>query len=433
MSFITRLFGAIGGATEPSPPRDILDPRFWGASGRQSLTGIAVNAQSAEQLDVIQAVLGALSDTVSILPLVLFEEQGVSGGAASAVRRVPASEHPLYTILGRHPNARQTRQEYLAEQTRHLAMRRNCYAEIVMDGGVISALMPIHPDRVLRIDARNDGRVYYNIRGLGVAPSYWLRDDEISHIRLAPLTEDGLMGRPMWETGRETIAHALAVARYGALYFKQGGLAGGVLEHPGGFKTKEDEEAFRENFKEQTSGGNAHKWFLLKYGIKATRWPVQNDQAQFLETARHMESKVARLWRMPPHRVGILDRATHSNIEQQSIEYVAHTLSPYLVAIEQAVARDLLIGAERGRYFAEFNVAGLLRGDIINRFKAFALGRQWGWLSVNDIRRMENQEPLEGGRGDIYLEPMNMKQAGTNDAGEGDESIEQNTEPSNAD
>lgn len=432
MSFLTRLMSSIGGVADtPAAPRDVLDPRFWGGVSERSLTGIVVNAQSVEQLDVVQAVVGALSDTVSTLPLILFEEQGAPGESGEA-RRVPASAHPLYTILGRHPNARQTRQEYLAEQTRHLALRRNCYTEITMEGGAIAGLLSIHPDRVLRIDARNDGRIYYHIRGLGVSPSYWLRDDQISHIRLAPLTEDGLMGRPMWETGRETIAHALAVARYGALYFKQGGLAGGVLEHPGAFKSKEDEDAFRENFHNQTSGGNAHKWFLLKYGIKATRWPVQNDQAQFLETARHMESKLARLWRMPPHRVGILERATHSNIEQQSIEYVVHTLSPYLVAIEQAVARDLLIGPERGRYFAEFNVAALLRGDIINRFKAFALGRQWGWLSVNDIRRMENQEVLEGGRGDIYLEPMNMKEAGSLDSNDSDEPGDQTTETRDA-
>lgn len=431
MSFIHRLFGGPTGPEPlPSESRDPFDPRFWGGSSAQSLTGIAVNAQSTEQLDVVQAVLGALSDTVSTLPLVLFEEKEAPEGTA---RRVPALGHPLYTILGRHPNQRQTRQEYLSEQVRHLALRRNCYAEIMMDGGGISGLLSIHPDRVLRIEARNDGRIYYHIRGLGVAPSYWLRDDQISHIRLAPLTEDGLMGRPMWETAREPIAHALAVARYGALYFKQGGLAGGVLEHPGAFKSKEDEENFRENFKRETSGGNAHKWFLLKYGVKATRWPVQNDQAQFLETARHMDSKLARLWRMPPHRVGIMERATHSNIEQQSIEYVVHTVAPYLIAIEQAMARDLLVGAERGRYLAEFNVAGLLRGDIVNRFKAFALARQWGWLSVNDIRRMENQEPLDDGRGDIYLEPLNMKEAGTNDAAGGVASPdEQQTELSDA-
>jgi HK97 family phage portal protein len=134
---------------------------------------------------------------------------------------------------------------------------------------------------------------------------------------------------------------------------------------------------------------------------------VRNDEAQFLETLKEMAVKVCRLWNMPPHLIGILDKSPLSNIEQQSIEFVTLCIAPYVAAWEQALARDLLIGPDFDRYFVEFNVGGLLRGDFKTRWMGYAQGRQWGWLSVNDIRRLENLPPI-GPAGDEYLVPMNM-------------------------
>eukprot|EP01039_Chlorochromonas_danica_P018627 gene18627-22446_t len=149
---------------------------------------------------------------------------------------------------------------------------------------------------------------------------------------------------------------------------------------------------------------------------------VKNDEAQFNETVKEQSIKVCRLWNMPPHLVGILDRATFSNIEQQSIEYVQHTIAPMVAAIEQAIGRDLLIGEDQDKFFVEFNIEGLLRGDFKTRMSGYSLGRQWGWLSVNDIRARENL-PSIGPAGDVYLTPLNMGAAGDPDALDPDASM----------
>ena len=150
---------------------------------------------------------------------------------------------------------------------------------------------------------------------------------------------------------------------------------------------------------------------MLLNGVKYARQAVANDESQFLETLKEVSIKLCRLWNMPPHMAGILDKATFSNIEQQSTEYVVYTLAPYIAGIEQAAWFDLLIGEDQDEYFVEFNVAGLLRGDFKTRMMGYAQGRQWGWLSVNDIRRLENQ-PGIGPEGDQYLVPLNMGPAG---------------------
>ena len=150
----------------------------------------------------------------------------------------------------------------------------------------------------------------------------------------------------------------------------------------------------------------------MLYGADYIPSSVKNNEAQFLESKLEAAKDVCRLFACPPHMAGILDNATFSNIEQQSIEFVVYTLGPLVTALEQAAARDLLIGPDRDRYFVEINVAGLLRGDLKTRWAAFAQGRQWGWLSVNDIRRLENMDPIGPG-GDEYLVPLNMSPTGT--------------------
>jgi HK97 family phage portal protein len=265
---------------------------------------------------------------------------------------------------------------------------------------------------VIKVERGTDGHVYYTVRRLPPAAGYDVyRGDEIFHIRKPPLTQDGLRGRPVFETGRDALGRALAVEEFGSAFFRNGS-SGGVIEHPGTFKDKEQESDFLETWRAGGSGPNRHKDRLLKYGLKYTPIPQRNDEAQFLDTLKEVNAKVCRLWNMPPHLVGMLDKATFSNIEQQSIEYVMHTLAPWIAAWEQAAGRDLLIGADRDRYFVEFNVAGLLRGDLRTRWASYATGRQWGWLSINDVRRLENMDPI-GEEGDEYMRPLNMVPIGT--------------------
>lgn len=400
MGLFTRLMAAVGYA-----PMSMHDPRAWGGGGSVvAVAGVAVTADTAAQLSVVQAVQEVLAGNCSTLPFQVFERVGEA--------KRPVRNHPLYRILHERPNPWQTAQEFRDEQTRHLVFERNCYAHILSDGSApVTGLEPIHPRRILKIERGDGGRVYYTVAPIGVGPQQILRDDVIWHIRKAPLTENGLAGRPVYETGREELGRALAVEYYGARFFRNSGQGGGVLKHPGSFRNKQDRDDFWENWRLRTTGEAQHSDKLLTHGVDYVPVRLNNDEAQFIDTLKLCEVKVARLWQMPPHRVGILDRATNNNIEHQGIDYVVHTLAPWISGWEQAATRDLLVDQERDRLFCEFNVAGLLRGDIAARYRAYAAGRQWGWLSVNDIRRLENQEPI-GPQGDRYLEPENMRRAG---------------------
>lgn len=402
MGLFDRMMATIG----YGPLRDASLDRWWsGDGGTYSVAGIPVTALNSASLDVTQGCLEALAGAISSLPFMVFKrsENG---------EREPATDHPLYRLLHDRPNNRQTSQEFRDEMVRHLAFYRNFYAEIVTDGDrPVGGLEIIHPNRIVSVE-RKDGRVYYTYRSLeSGAPNIVRRDDQIWHIRKAPLSENGLQGAPVYQTSYEVFGRALAVKYYGSRFFKNSGRSGGVLKHPGNFKTKEDQEKFLSAWRDAGTGDNAHKDRLLLYGIDYVPIDVQNDQAQFIETMREENLAICRLWMMPPHRVGILDRATFSNIEQQSIEFVVYTLAPWIEAIEQAAERDLLVGPDQSEYFVEFNVAGLLRGDTAARFQAYAQARQWGWLSVNDIRRLENMNAIDNG--DEYLRPMNMVPAGT--------------------
>lgn len=408
MGLWSNLMAAVGFAEK----RDAMDNRWWApdVAGTVSHSGVAVSRGSALELDSVQAVLEVLGGAVSTLPLMVFRRDGEA--------REPDRKHPLYTLLHKRPNARQTSQEFRDEITRHLAYDRNAYCRIVPgDSYPIGALEPIHPTRVINVARHADGRIYYTVvPQSGIAGrTETLRDDQIWHIRKAPLTEDGLCGVPVWQSGRETLGRALAVERYGARWFKNSGMSGGILKHPGRFRTKEDREEFMAAWRAARTGEGQHSDRLLYDGVEYTAQSVQNDHAQFIETLREVAVKVLSLWQMQPHRAGRLERATFSNIEAQGLEFVVYALQPWLCAIEQAAARDLLTEEDQETHFVEFNVAGLLRGDIKSRFTAYAQGRQWGWLSVNDIRKLENQKPI-GSAGDIYLQPANMAPAGAEPA-----------------
>lgn len=400
--------GVASGVGLQANARNAADSRWWGEPIIASLAGQAVTSETALTHWAVRACEEALAGPISTLPMMVFERTG------DDTRRV-ARDHPLFPLLHRKPNRRQTAQEFRDDQQRHLSTWRNCYARILPaeDGGPVGSLEPIHPARILRIERGTDGWIYYSVRRQAPAVGHDVfREDEIWHIRKAPLTEDGLRGKAVWETDRETIGKALAVEQFGALYFANGGSGGGVLKHPGSFKSKEDELDFISSWRSGGSGLNRHKDRLLKYGVDYQPFNVRNDESQFLDTKKQAGYEVASIWNMPPHRVGMLERATNSNIEQQSIEFVMYTLAPWVSAWEQAAGRDLLIGDDADRYFIEINVAGLLRGDLKARWESYAKGRQWGWLSINDVRRLENLDPI-GPEGDQYLSPMNMVPAGS--------------------
>jgi HK97 family phage portal protein len=381
--------------------------RLWSSgTAYTSRAGVPVSTASVMQLDVVQSVLENLGGAVSTLPVVIYRRDPDG-------ERVQDRTNPLHALLNDRPNRRQSAQEFRDAQTRHLAFYRNAYTRVRGEGAIpVTELEPIHPERIVAIEQDEQGRVYYRVRSLGLAPDEILRDDAMWHIRKAPLTQDGLRGLSVVETGRETFGRAIGVREYGDDYFANGGASGGTLQHPGKFASKVDQTHFLDTWREGGTGRNRHKDRLLLNGVTYTPISVKNNEAQFLETIANTDIQVCRLWNMPPHRVGILDRATLANIEQQSIDYVVYTLAPWICAWEQAAERDLAFDLDgSGTVHVEINVAGLLRGDLTARYKAYAAGRQWGWLSVNDIRHLENFNTI-GTDGDIYLQPKNMGDAG---------------------
>jgi len=218
---------------------------------------------------------------------------------------------------------------------------------------------------------------------------------------------DGLVGYSPIAMAKNAIGMAIACEEYGAKFFANGAAPGGVLEHPG---TVKDPARIRESW-QNTFGGsaNANKVAVLEEGMKYTPIAISPEQAQFLETRKFQINEIARIFRVPPHMVGDLEKSSFSNIEQQSLEFVKYTLEPWVIRWEQSISRSLLSRDEKKQYFVKFNLEGLLRGDYQSRMNGYATARQNGWMSANDIRELENLDriPAEDG-GDLYLINGNM-------------------------
>jgi HK97 family phage portal protein len=232
-----------------------------------------------------------------------------------------------------------------------------------------------------------------------------LRRDEILHI--PGLGFDGLIGYSPIAMAKNAIGMSLATEEYGASFFANGANPGGVLEHPGVIK---DIQRVKDSWNSAYQGsGNAHRIAVLEEGMKFQAIGIPPEQAQFLETRKFQINEIARIFRIPPHMVGDLEKSSFSNIEQQSLEFVKYTLNPWVVRWEQSLQQSLLLPSEKNSIFIKFNVDGLLRGDYQSRMNGYAVGRQNGWLSANDIRELEDMNRISAEEGgDLYLVNGNM-------------------------
>ena len=293
----------------------------------------------------------------------------------------------------------------------HLLLWGNAYAQIIRNGkGEIIALYPLMPNRMM-VDRDDKGQLYYQYNtSKDDAPTMKgtmvnLKPSEVLHI--PGLGFDGLVGYSPIAMAKNAIGMAIACEEYGARFFANGAAPSGVLEHPGTIK---DPARLRESWTATFGGSsNANKVAVLEEGMKYTPISISPEQAQFLETRKFQINEIARIFRVPPHMVGDLEKSSFSNIEQQSLEFVKYTLDPWVVRWEQALQRTLLSEEEKKTLFFKFNVEGLLRGDYASRMNGYATARQNGWMSANDIRELEDLDriPAELG-GDLYLVNGNM-------------------------
>lgn len=374
----------------------------WIFDGNKAASGVSVNEKTALTSTAVFSAVDILSRTLASLPLPVYRR--LQGGG-----KEKATDHPLYEILHDLSNPEMTSFEFRQALMGHLALWGNAYAEIERNNaGQIIALWPLRPDRMT---VKRDSKGLLYIYQMPDGGQVGLRQSNIMHIR--GLSSDGIIGYSPIRMAREAIGLALATEEFGARFFGNGSNPGGVLQHPG----KLSEEAARrlkKSWEEMHQGlSQSHRVAILEEGMTWQQVGIPPEDAQFLETRKFQVTEIARIFHVPPHMLGDLERSTFSNIEHQGIEFVVHTMRPWLVCWEQAIKRDLFMPAERQIYFAEFLVDGLLRGDIQSRYQAYAIGRQNGWLSADDIRELENMNPLPDGQGKVYLVPLNMVPANT--------------------
>jgi HK97 family phage portal protein len=369
-----------------------------------SSAGKNVNERSAMQMTAVYSCVRILAEAVAGLPLHLYRYKE-DGGKERAI------DNNLYHLLHDEPNKEMSSFIFRETLMTHLLLWGNAYAQIIRNGkGEVVALYPLMPNK-MQVDRDENGELYYiytrssdeakTMEGVTV----YLTPRDVLHI--PGLGFDGLVGYSPIAMAKNAIGLAIATEEYGAKFFANGAAPSGVLEHPGTIK---DPSRLRENWN-STFGGSANsgKVAVLEEGMKYTPISISPEQAQFLETRKFQIDEIARIFRVPPHMVGDLEKSSFSNIEQQSLEFVKYTLDPWVIRWEQSLSRALLNEDEKRKYFFKFNLEGLLRGDYESRMSGYAVARQNGWMSANDIRELENMDkiPAEDG-GDLYLINGNM-------------------------
>ena len=374
-----------------------------------SASGKAVNERSAMQITAVYSCVRILSEAIASLPLHLY--QYTDTGTAKA------TDHLLYFLLHDEPNPEMTSFVFRETLMTHLLLWGNAYAQIIRNGkGEVLALYPLMPDR-MNVDRDESGNIVYEYMvsqedaPINSGSTVKLSPHEVLHI--PGLGFDGAVGYSPIAMAKNAIGLAIATEEYGSKFFANGATPSGILEFPG---TVKEPERVRESWNKGFGGENKHKVAILEEGMKYTPISISPNEAQFLETRKFQIDEIARIFRVPPHMIGDLEKSSFSNIEQQSLEFVKYTLDPWVVRWEQSIKRTLLLPEEKGTYFAKFNVDGLLRGDYQSRMNGYATARQNGWMSANDIRSLEQQDliPDEEG-GNLYLINGNMlplKQAG---------------------
>lgn len=389
-----RIFGA-GARPRAGTPAPHDDYWYTPLGGGPAESGEIVTSDTALQVSAVMACVKVLAETIASLPLRVYRRLADGG-------KELAADHEVYELLHSAPNNYQTSFEFREMLQAHLALRGNAYAEIRDRRGIsFAALEPLHPDRVTPFYSPTAGNIKYDVQGVsdctmpGDRNRRILTEDQVLHIK--GLTSNGVVGLNPIEAARNAIGLAMATEKHGARLFKNRAFPGGVLQHPGHFQDRDKARATARSFQDAYSGAKAHSVAILEDGMTWQQMSITPEDAQFLETRQYQVTDIARVFRIPPHMIGDLTKATFSNIEHQAIEFVVHTIRPWLVRWEQALTRKLLDGSE---FFIEFSIEGMLRGDAKARGEYYRLMREIGGYSVNDVLALENKNPI-GPEGDL--------------------------------
>lgn len=393
----------LGFKTIPDIKNNVRDSGTLFVFGKAD-SGERVDERTSMQIATVYACVRLLADSVAQLPLHLYKNEGENQNSK-------AIEHPLYKILHLQPNPEMTSFTFREVLMTQLLLWGNAYAQIVRDGkNGILGLYPLLPENV-EVDRDDGGNLYYiyhaytnDVPG-AINKDYYFRREEILHI--PGLGFNGLVGFSPIAMMKNCLGSAIAVEKYGASFFKHGGQPIGVLEHPGIIK---DRAKLRKEWIDAYGGSsNAHKVAILEEDMHYKPISLPPEDSQFLSTKEFDVEEICRIFRVPPHMVQNLKRSTFNNIEHQSIDFVVHTLDPWLIRIEQAIIKDLLLDEEKDIYYPKFNVDGLLRGASEDRMRAYASAISNGIISINEARQKENLPPLsEDEGGEIHIVQGNM-------------------------
>lgn len=379
--------------------------------------GITVTHKEAMKCPAVKISIMVLAESVAQLPFNIIREK--EGGQRDTAKNNPV--HLLLSTKGK-PNGWQSSFDFRRLLTRWVAARGNAYALKQTVGGTLQALAPVHPDRV-RVEQEDDWRLVYLVRSKNGAE---LRFDQQDIFHLRGHSDDGITGEDPIKENADTIALALAQDRFASRMFSNGVNHSGVLEVPGSMK----DDAFKrlkESFTEKYTGvDNSHNFIILENGIKFNKSSMTFEQAQLLDSRKLQRSILASLWRIPPHMIGDLEKATFSNIENLARQFVDYALMPWLDLWQQAIQTQLLTPSQLISHSAKFNVKGLLRGDAKTQADLYSSAYQNAWMSPNEIREKEDMPPREGG--DEYAKPANMQADNGQKSGKNNENGEQNAD-----
>jgi HK97 family phage portal protein len=375
------------------------DEWYTTTPGAFSSAGAFVNVDSAMRLSAVWACRRLIADSLASSPLFVYRYMADGG-------RQRATQHPLFELLHSRPNRLQTSFEFVEQLTGDCLMRGNGYARILPGPrGFADQLVRLPPDDVTP-ERVGDTVRYQVLQGDGTKSV--VNGEDVFHLR--GLGDDGLVGLSVIQYARESFGVALAAEGYGARFFSQDARPGGVLKHPNKL-TPEAAKRLKESWAAAHGGyGKAHSTAVLEEGVEWQQVGMSSEDAQFLETREFQIADIARWFGCPLHLIQETSKATSwgTGIESLGIAFVTYTLLAWARRWEQAISRDLILAP--GSYFAEFLLDGLARGDQGSRYAAYAVGRNWGWLSVNEIRQKENLNPIANG--DAYLQPLNMQEVG---------------------
>lgn len=402
---------------DPKHPRDPGLAGLFGF-GARTKSGLSITSDNATEVAAVMACVKVIVETLSSVPLVLYEIKD-NGSKSQAIKS------PLYNILRWQPNRWQTAVDFFEMTAGHVALRGNAYAEILTNNAnQVTDLVPLHPDRVTPFFAP-DGRRAYEYQDKDKERRVILQD-EMLHIAL--MSFDGLKGMNPIQQSRETIGTAKAAQIYGARFFSNDSRPAGYLKHPATLSQEAQERLINSWESRHRGVDNAHRPAILEEGMEWESVGIAPEDAQYLDTRKFEKTEIASIFRVPPHMIADLERATFSNIEQQSLNFIYYTMLPWFNRIQQAVRRDLISPANKTRLYAKFNPETLLRGDQKTRYDSYAQGRSWGWLSANDVREMEDMDPLPDAIGNTYLQPSNHVTTGKFDDDEDQQSPQPNVD-----